>query len=75
MTRDCPECGSSDTHIVDTRSIREAVRRRRQCRDCRQRWTTYEITAEVFERLSRRAQAYQRLCKAIAKGTPDAEES
>jgi len=27
------------------------IRRRRSCLDCKHRWTTYEITAEEFQRL------------------------
>jgi transcriptional repressor NrdR len=39
----CPFCGDPDTHVVDTRlSEQEAVRRRRRCRSCDRRFTTYE---------------------------------
>jgi transcriptional repressor NrdR len=39
----CPYCGELDTHVVDTRlSEHDAVRRRRRCRACERRFTTYE---------------------------------
>ncbi len=40
----CPHCDSSSTRVVDTRSARggRAVRRRRECLVCGQRFTTYE---------------------------------
>src|SRR5213083_2210203 len=39
----CPFCGDLDTHVVDTRlSEQDAVRRRRRCRACDRRFTTYE---------------------------------
>jgi transcriptional repressor NrdR len=40
----CPFCQSDDTQVVDTRSNPEAnmIRRRRRCRKCERRFTTYE---------------------------------
>ena len=38
----CPHCGSGTTNVIDTREAHDAIRRRRVCRDCRQRFTTYE---------------------------------
>jgi transcriptional repressor NrdR len=40
----CPFCGEADTQVSDSRlsESREAVRRRRRCRDCDRRFTTYE---------------------------------
>ncbi|MFP3896304.1 MAG: transcriptional regulator NrdR [Anaerolineales bacterium] len=43
----CPFCGSSDSRVVDTRDIRDRIRRRRECKDCGQRFTTYEQIAKV----------------------------
>lgn len=37
----CPFCTGS-SHVVDTREVTEAIRRRRECDACRQRFTTYE---------------------------------
>ncbi len=40
----CPLCGDIDTKVLDSRSARDssAVRRRRQCTGCRDRFTTME---------------------------------
>lgn len=40
----CPYCGSFNDHVIDSRPIERssAVRRRRLCRDCKKRYTTYE---------------------------------
>jgi transcriptional repressor NrdR len=44
----CPSCSSSDNRVVDTRTSRggRAVRRRRECSDCSERFTTYEYVEE-----------------------------
>lgn len=40
----CPYCKNDDTRVVDSRDVNEgeAIRRRRQCPKCEQRFTTYE---------------------------------
>jgi transcriptional repressor NrdR len=38
----CPYCGSESTSVVDTRDAGDAVRRRRECGGCGNRFTTYE---------------------------------
>lgn len=40
----CPQCGSEDTGVVDSRLTEEgkAVRRRRECAKCEHRFTTFE---------------------------------
>jgi transcriptional repressor NrdR len=42
----CPYCGSTHHRVVDSREAADAIRRRRQCEDCDERFTTYE-RAEV----------------------------
>ncbi len=41
----CPHCGGSRTRVVDTRAAGEGIRRRRECQECGQRFTTYEHIA------------------------------
>ncbi len=43
----CPYCAKKDTRVIDTREVGEGVRRRRECRSCRQRFTTYERVAKT----------------------------
>jgi len=40
----CPHCGSEEDKVVDSRAVRDgrAVRRRRECLSCEERFTTYE---------------------------------
>jgi len=40
----CPACGSENDKVVDSRAVRDgrAVRRRRECIACEERYTTYE---------------------------------
>jgi len=40
----CPFCGAIDTRVVDSRLVGDSdqVRRRRECNDCEERFTTYE---------------------------------
>ncbi len=40
----CPFCGFFDTKVLDTRSAEDGnyIRRRRECGECRKRFTTYE---------------------------------
>jgi transcriptional repressor NrdR len=39
---DCPHCGGQESKVIDSRSLDEGVRRRRQCIACNARFTTYE---------------------------------
>lgn len=38
----CPNCGSEDTRVTDSRDADGSVRRRRRCRNCDHRFWTYE---------------------------------
>lgn len=45
----CPFCPSIDTRVIDSRLARSgrAIRRRRKCDDCDERFTTYEVIEDV----------------------------
>ena len=45
----CPFCGASSHHIrvIDTREVVDGIRRRRECEQCNQRFTTYERIASM----------------------------
>lgn len=38
----CPDCGSDETRVVDSRAGADTIRRRRQCEVCGARFTTFE---------------------------------
>jgi transcriptional repressor NrdR len=42
----CPFCSADSNQVIDTRPAADAVRRRRQCDACGQRFTTYERVEE-----------------------------
>ena len=45
----CPFCGASSNFIrvIDTREVTDGIRRRRECDNCHQRFTTYERIASM----------------------------
>ena len=45
----CPFCGHDETKVVDSRvsESQDAIRRRRECLECAQRFTTYERIEEM----------------------------
>ena len=45
----CPFCGHTEDKVIDSRSSNEdkSVRRRRECEQCKKRFTTYEYIEEV----------------------------
>lgn len=47
----CPMCGSKNNYVKDSRTIGDGtVRRRRYC-SCGIRFSTYELTAEEYEKM------------------------
>jgi transcriptional repressor NrdR len=38
----CPYCGFSDSKVTDSRVVENGIRRRRECQECGDRFTTYE---------------------------------
>jgi transcriptional repressor NrdR len=40
----CPFCGNPDSKVIDSRSAEngQVIRRRRECKNCRRRFTTFE---------------------------------
>ena len=42
----CPYCGNK-SKVIDSRSTGEGIRRRRECKTCGQRFTTYERVAPI----------------------------
>lgn len=53
----CPECGGR-TGVIDCRATVTSIRRRRECKSCGARFTTYEAQAEALK-LSEIARDFQ----------------
>ncbi len=61
----CPNCGHSDTSVLDSRVTRggKEIRRRRECKKCSHRFTTYERPEErivYIVKKDKRREAYSR---------------
>ena len=52
----CPFCSTDDTKVIDSRLVAEgdAVRRRRECQACGERFTTFETAELVMPRIIKR---------------------
>ena len=49
----CPFCNADDTKVIDSRLVADGgqVRRRRECAECGERFTTYELAELVMLRV------------------------
>ena len=49
----CPFCTNADTRVIDSRLVGEGdqIRRRRECTNCKERFTTYESAELNFPRI------------------------
>lgn len=47
----CPKCGGGDTRVIDSRmqDVTNAIKRRRECRSCGYRFTTFERCEDPIE--------------------------
>lgn len=46
----CPNCGG-ETHVVDSRPKEDSTHRRRECIECKHRFSTVKIDADYYETL------------------------
>jgi transcriptional repressor NrdR len=54
----CPFCSAQETKVIDSRLVAggEQIRRRRQCLECTERFTTFEIAELVMPKVIKRDQ-------------------
>jgi transcriptional repressor NrdR len=50
----CPNCGHSNSKVTDSREVESGIRRRRECRACKVRFTTYERLQSTAMMVSKR---------------------
>ncbi|MGR9114338.1 MAG: transcriptional regulator NrdR [Gammaproteobacteria bacterium] len=52
----CPFCAAQDTRVIDSRLANDGdqVRRRRECNNCKERFTTYEVAELSLPRIIKR---------------------
>ncbi|QBI21293.1 transcriptional repressor NrdR [Egibacter rhizosphaerae] len=70
----CPYCATDDDRVIDSRAAGEAIRRRRACNSCGQRFSTYERVEQTPLRVRKRSgdvEAFDRdkVAKGIARAT------
>lgn len=53
MMMKCPNCESGNWRVIDTRVTQGGRRRRKECNDCGERWTTIEIPQAVLNDLQK----------------------
>ncbi|MFQ6027570.1 MAG: transcriptional regulator NrdR [Dehalococcoidia bacterium] len=59
----CPYCGNNDSRVTDSRESDSGIRRRRECRSCGVRFTTYErvqSTALMVSKQDNRREEFNR---------------
>ena len=70
MSRHCTQGCRSGSIVVETRETIFTIRRRRKCRSCGTKWTTYEVienSAELLEDVSVRLGAIQKTAGLMAR--------
>ena len=59
----CPRCNAADTKVVDSREVKEGVRRRRECAGCGFRFTTrerFDFAPITVQKRGGRSEAFDR---------------
>lgn len=57
----CIHCQAATAAAIESRLVGTTIRRRRQCPSCGQRFTTYEVQQEDWQRLTAAAGLLQRI--------------
>lgn len=70
----CPACEVGSLVALETRNVSGINRRRRQCKECGHRVTTYEIPQETYQELRTAADTLARVQRALyPSGSPTPE--
>lgn len=59
----CPKCKEPQLYVIESRSSLDGIRRRKECKTCKHRLTTYEVSASFYKE----AQQNKTTLSAIAK--------
>ena len=57
----CPKCDTPSFYVLETRSNRDYIRRRKHCKECKHRATFYEISQEKYHQLEEDSRTLHRL--------------
>lgn len=64
----CPECGSYNTRVTDSRKnfkIVNVTYRRRVCEKCHRKFSTYELNAKEYDKLFKAYRLYETIKRNI----------
>lgn len=51
LLKDCPSCGGHTSKVKESRKVFDGVRRRYVCLSCNYRYTTFEISSDLYDEL------------------------
>lgn len=70
----CPLCGADNTRVIDSRPAEagHAIRRRRTCEDCGDRFTTYERTEAAIQVRKRSGRVEPFMAEKLRRGIESA---
>jgi len=64
----CPDCDHSDTKVIETRESTDSTRRRRECLQCKERFTTYERFDQILNVLKKDGRKEKFCTEKLTKG-------
>ena len=64
----CPQCHQNEIYIIESRKTRDATRRRRECKSCGYRDTTYEISSHFYVEAEKNAQLVKKFRALLSIG-------
>lgn len=62
----CPNCGALALRVIEGRHSKLAIRRRKQCDECKHRVTTHEVSEEFFQAAKFNADAVLKMQQLMA---------
>jgi hypothetical protein len=72
---DCPRCGKSAVRVLESKKAQHGQRRRKECEECKHRFTTYEIPSETYVKYEHFLYLHQQLSKLIRGSVVDQTQS
>lgn len=63
----CPRCNSTQVFVVDSRPHGDTTRRRRECRDCKVRFSTLEVLELDYKDLKGKEAILARVLKNVSE--------
>lgn len=66
----CPGCGARSLDVIESRSTKNATRRRKQCHSCGHRCTTYEVSSAWYQYAEDNARLRAALLKQLNLQSP-----